>query len=101
MRDEDVINCLPSGTITNLPGPMADAFMYITCILAMQRTMLWQKGRRCYPLSLVTGLTYELPVMYNYDIITHEEDAIVALTLVKMMDVSWEETFSTLCRRLP
>ena len=32
MRDKDVINCLPSGSITIVPVPMVDAFVWITCI---------------------------------------------------------------------
>ena len=41
------------------------------------------------------------PMMYGCDVISHEEDAHVALALVRIMDVSWKELFSIkLCRRL-
>ena len=88
-----MINCLPGGTVTAVSVPMMDVFAWIPCI-SNAEVSIAAKKRRYSPLSLVTGPTYVLPLIYGWDIMSHEEDAIVVLASVRTMHMSWDEKFS-------
>ena len=100
MRDEDLIDCLASGTITTVSDPMVDAFAWIPCICNREASAVEKEEKM---LSIVIGDRINICVTHDIWFGHHLTlgGCNCSLASFRTMDISWDDMSSiALCRRL-